>query len=82
MATTLDQLNQAIQQLTTTQEQLVQDISTLVVKLPKEVDYTNELTSINASIAALQNADATLKAAMPAEPPAATLEPAEEQPAV
>lgn len=69
MTVNIAQLDAAIQQLTEAQTQLVADIQTLLVKLPTNPDYTNELNAVQASIAALQGADTSVKAALPVDVP-------------
>jgi len=67
MTATLEQLQAAIQQLTSTQAQFIADVQALLAKLPVSPDYEAEVQAIQNALASLINVDAAVKAATPAD---------------
>ena len=76
---TLQELDAAIAQLTSTETTIVSDVSALVNKLTQEnvtpPDYANELAVVQSAITGLQNADVSAQAELNPTP-APTNEPA------
>lgn len=65
MTATLQQLDAAIAQLTTTDATILSDVQALVSKLQQPgADYSSELAAVQGAISQLQSADVTAQGAL------------------
>lgn len=71
MATTLAQLDAGLATLAAEVTTLTADVTALIAKVNSGQDFTNELNTVQGSLAALQSSDAAAQAVLnpPASPP-------------
>lgn len=69
MATTLAQLDSALQQNTAAVQAVVADVTALIAKLNAGEDFSSELETVQSSLSGLQGADAAAQQALVPAPP-------------